>query len=343
MAEASTLTSLKRWARGMAKSAAARMGGVRLYHRLRDREALTVLMLHRVLPKAAYAQQQPDPEYTITTEALERLVSFLRANYTLVSLPQVLEARRGTRPLPAHPLLITFDDGWDDNVRYVAPILAGLKAPWALFVAAGAVGMSGPWWQETLRKALRTGRATHAELLDMASAQTGAPAPKSGELALLTAFGALDPQQRDSLLARFVDPGSAPDMADWNGLRGLGTNVSLGVHGFSHVPLTMLDDPADDMFQARELLRANLSAAATVTMSFPHGRYDTKILAAARELGFELIFTSDAILNSCPKGWLNYDTIGRISVEASRICDSQGAFDQSQAERWLMLRNHRAA
>jgi len=47
-----------------------------------------------------------------------------------------LEARRGTRPLPPHPLLISFDDGWDDNVRYAAPILAAQGTPWALFVAA---------------------------------------------------------------------------------------------------------------------------------------------------------------------------------------------------------------
>ena len=76
MAEANTLTSLKRWARGMAKSAASRSGGVRLYHHLRDRDALTVVMLHRVLPKAAYAEQEPDPTYTITTDLLARLVAF---------------------------------------------------------------------------------------------------------------------------------------------------------------------------------------------------------------------------------------------------------------------------
>jgi len=100
----------------MAKSVAARTGGVRLYHRLRDREALTVIMLHRVLPKAMYAAHEPDPDYTISTEVLERLVRFLRANYTIVGLPELLEARRGTRSLPPRPLLITFDDGWDDNV-----------------------------------------------------------------------------------------------------------------------------------------------------------------------------------------------------------------------------------
>ena len=342
MAETSTLAPLTRWARGMAKSVAARTGGVRLYHRLRDRESLTVIMLHRVLPRAAYAELKPDPCYTISAELLRSLVEFLRANYTIVGLSAVLDARRGVRPLPSHPVLITFDDGWDDNLRYAAPILSELGVPWTLFVAAGAVGVSGAWWQETLLKALRLGRTSYSELWRMAS--TGAQEPQTERAsALLTAFGALDPQRRDGILAPFLDKKSIPDMADWNGLRGLDSYASVGAHGFSHLPLTMLDDPGRDLSQARELLRTHLGPGATASMSFPHGRYDATLLTATRALGFELIFTSDAVLNSCPGGWLNQDTIGRISVEESQVCDRNGEFDPGQAERWLMLRKRQAA
>jgi peptidoglycan/xylan/chitin deacetylase (PgdA/CDA1 family) len=342
MAETSTLAPLNRWARGMAKSVAARTGGVRLYHRLRDREALTVIMLHRVLPRAVYGAVEPDPCYTISTELLRSLVAFLRANYTIVSLSAVLDARRGVRPLPSHPLLITSDDGWDDNLRYAAPIFSELRVPWTLFVAAGAVGVSQTWWQETLLKALRTGRVSYPELWRMASAGTSTPPQSQEILALLNSFAALDPQRRDNLLAPFLERKSAPDMADWNGLRALDTYASVGAHGFSHLPLTTLDDPARDLLQARELLRSNLGPGATASMSFPHGRYDAKILTAARALGFELMFTSDAVLNSCPGGWLNQDRLGRISVEESQVCDLQGEFDSGQAERWLMLRKRQA-
>jgi peptidoglycan/xylan/chitin deacetylase (PgdA/CDA1 family) len=344
MPEASTLASLNRWARGMAKSLAARMGAVRLYHHMHNRDALTVIMLHRVLPEAMYAEREPDPGYTISTELLERLVPFLRANYTIVGLPDVLDARRGTRRLPAHPLLITFDDGWDDNVRYAAPIFASSGVPWTLFVAAGAVGTGGPWWQETILKALRNGRASYQELWEMAAGTAAVGALDcDSELALLNAFGALDPQRRDSLLARVCEHKSEPDMADWDGLRGLGGNVSIGVHGFSHLPLTMLDDPERDLFAGRELLRSRLGDATTATMSFPHGRYDAKVLAAVRRLDFELVFTSDAVLNNCPGGRLPYDTIGRISVETSSICDRRGEFEPGLAERWLMLRKQKSA
>jgi len=328
----------------MAKSVAARSGGVRLYHRLRHRDVLTVIMLHRVLPQAMYAQREADPGYTISTELLERLVPFLRANYTIVGLSDVLDARRGTRKLPAYPLLITFDDGWDDNVRYAAPILAAAGMPWTLFVAAGAVDTGGPWWQETVLKALRTGRVPYGDLWEMANAGTAAAMPDDRcELALLKAFGTLEPQRRDSVLVGLRGHGSSPDMADWDGLRCLGRNVSIGVHGFSHLPLTMLAHPERDLLEARELLRSRLGPAATIAMSFPHGRYDAKLLAVARTLEFELAFTSDAVLNRCPAGVLPYDTIGRISVDASQVCDPRGEFEPGQAERWLMLRERKSA
>lgn len=341
MSQASTLASLNRWARDMAKSVAAHTGGVRLYHHLRDREALTVIMLHRVLPKAMYAELGTDPGYTLSTEVLERFVSFLCVNYSVVGLPDVLEARRGVRPLPPRPLLITFDDGWDDNVRYAAPVFAGAGVPWTLFVAAEPIGASGPWWQETLLQALRTGRASFRDLLKMATGATGAGKDlrEDPELVLLTSFGALDAAHRDRILAQINERKSRPDMASWDGLRSLlGANVSIGAHGFSHLPLTMLDDPGRDLLQARELLRSNLGPDAIVSLSFPHGRYDTKVLAATRALGFELIFTSDAVLNLCPGGRLPHDTIGRISVEEHSICDDRGDFDSGRAERWLMLR-----
>ncbi|MBC8038692.1 MAG: polysaccharide deacetylase family protein, partial [Rhizobiales bacterium] len=289
---------------------------------MRDRDALTVIMLHRVLPKAMVAALEADPGYTISTDVLERLASFLRANYTIVGLPEVLDARRGLRPLPSHPLLITFDDGWDDNVRHAAPVLAGLGVPWTLFVAAGAIGTGAPWWQETLLQALRTGRAPYRDLCAMAG--TDKEPHDNSELVLLRAFGALEVGRRDSLLAQVNERKSCPDMASWDGLRSLGADVSIGVHGFSHLPLTMLDDPGQDLLQAREVLRSHLGPDAIVSMSFPHGRYDTKVLTATRALGFELIFTSDAVLNVCPGGWLAHDTIGRISVEESRVCDDRG-------------------
>jgi peptidoglycan/xylan/chitin deacetylase (PgdA/CDA1 family) len=343
MPEASTLASLNRWARDMAKSVAARTGGVRLYHHLRDRDALTVIMLHRVLPKAAHSALEADPDYTTSTEVLKDLISFLRANYTIIGLPDLLAARRGTRSLPPHPVLITFDDGWDDNVRHAAPVLAAAGVPWTLFVAAGAIGEKGHWWQESLLQALRTGRASYRDLWKMAVSGTGGDKEPGDnrELALLNEFGRLDSERRNSLLAQLGERKSHPDMASWDGLRGLlGSNVSIGVHGYSHLPLTMLDDPEQDLLKARELLHANLGPDAIVTMSFPHGRYDARILSAARALGFELIFTSDAVLNACPGGRLEQDTIGRISVEGGWICNDRDEFDPGAAQRWILARRN---
>ena len=69
-----------------------------------------------------------------------------------------------------------------------------------------------------------------------------------------------------------------------------------------------------------------------VTMSFPHGRYDAAIAARARAAGYELVFTSDPVLNPIdprPGGLL-----GRVGFEQSGIVDRSGAF---RADRLALL------
>jgi hypothetical protein len=85
-------------------------------------------------------------------------------------------------------------------------------------------------------------------------------------------------------------------------------------------------------------MRQQLGESACTTMSFPHGRYSPAIAEAARELGTQLLFTSDPVLNKCTDGWLESDMIGRISISTPSIADDRGRLDLERAMPWLMLR-----
>ena len=141
-------------------------------------------------------------------------------------------------------------------------------------------------------------------------------------LAIPSLYGALPPAKRDASLTRYLDTVSMQvtprHMADWDALRELQkSGVSIGGHGASHLPLTMLADPVNDLKQARSIMRQQLGEKACTTMSFPHGRYSPEIAEAARGLGTQLLFTSHPVLNSCAGGWLESDLIGRISISTA--------------------------
>jgi peptidoglycan/xylan/chitin deacetylase (PgdA/CDA1 family) len=343
MAQETPLAAMKRAIRQLAKTIAVKSGGLSLFHRLKDRERLTVAMFHRVLPE--HLMTAADEEYTISTALLARFLEFAAAYYNIVSLDDVLRSRRKEAPLPSLPLLITFDDGWDDNATHAAPVLAAASVPWTLFAATDAISSGERWWQEDLLAALRTGRTSYTDLWTLAAGDSGPRNDRNAdpELSILVLYGTLPPAKRDDLLNRHLDGSSMQvtprHMADWDTLRALQkSGVSIGGHGASHLPLTMLADPVKDLRQACSIMREQLGEDACTTMSFPHGRYNTEIAGAARGLGMQLLFTSDPVLNKCTGGWLESDLIGRISISTASVADDRGRLELARAMPWLMLR-----
>jgi len=115
--------------------------------------------------------------------------------------------------------------------------------------------------------------------------------------------------------------------------------VEIGVHGATHLPLTALADPADDLARSRAKIAQCTKMAEPVSLSFPHGRYDQRVLDAARQLGFKLLFSSDAIVNPCPGGWLPSDILGRIPIYAGAVVRSGEQLSTPELAAWLFRRS----
>lgn len=50
-------------------------------------------------------------------------IAFLKKNFDIVTMEQVIEASKGARKLPQNAMLLTFDDGYIDNFTFAFPIL----------------------------------------------------------------------------------------------------------------------------------------------------------------------------------------------------------------------------
>ncbi|HVZ70371.1 MAG TPA: polysaccharide deacetylase family protein [Rhizomicrobium sp.] len=332
------------------KSAALHGGAFRLLHRLRNRDCLTVLMFHRVLPEGLAKRLCADPEYTVTPELLGGVLEFCTRHQTPVSVEDVLASREGIRPLPPYPVLVTFDDGWRDNLDYAQPVLERAGVPWLLFAATEAVSAPAVWWQETLLWALRSGRVSYEELWAATSVNGSAPSvPRNSKnsIALLLRYGTLSDQRRNEILEPFAAEmrvlyggNLALDVNDLRCLRQSG--VGIGAHGSSHLPLSLIDRMEKDINAAREWLSANVDVTTEYTISFPHGRYDERVARAARDAGYRLLFTSDPVLNKCPHGWLKSDIVGRIPISAKSVSRANGEVMGERLAPWLFLRERTA-
>jgi peptidoglycan/xylan/chitin deacetylase (PgdA/CDA1 family) len=320
---------------------------MRAFHAWRNRETLTVLMFHRVLPKEDMMKTKADPLYCVTPAQFASVIAFVRRYYTCVSMDDVLASYSGTRKLPPRAALITFDDGWRDNLDYAAPLLRNAGVQGVLFAATGALENPSRWWQETVLWALRSNTAAFDDLWRMSGppGDPGPPASLVPEHALMLRFARLEPRQRDAILAPFTqqrnDSGNNGDMLPAADLPALKGAFSLGGHGASHLPLTHIPDAGDDVRRARDWLNRNAGSAASATMSFPHGRYDARVTAAARDAGYRIMFTSDSVLNPCPGGWLKTGLLGRIEVIAKAVTAGDDVVPERLAS-WLFLRPRQA-
>lgn len=331
-------------------------GALGLYHRLRNADSLTVVMFHRILRPDDPRWASCDPDYTLGQDLFVSSLDFFRRHYRVVSLQDVLRARREGAGLPPRALLISFDDGWLDNVDYALPALRSAGLPAVMFVAADAVGARQPFYQERIVAAWRLGKLSLEALATSVAEYSGETldsvrAGIDGLRALIARLETMPSTSRRAVLERHADALNDDlqhmiDVDDLARLRAGG--VELGLHGKSHVAMTRADNLANELGGARAAMAAMLSpqspgeglaSDACATMSFPHGAFDDSIAAQAREAGYELLFTSVPVLN--PVGGKPSWLLGRTGYETDTVADSNGTFRPEWLAWYLFRRDAR--
>jgi peptidoglycan/xylan/chitin deacetylase (PgdA/CDA1 family) len=315
------------------------------------RTVLTVVQFHRVLDPADSDFADADPTYTVTPAMFEGLLGFFRQHYSVVALADVLDASRKMRRLPDFPLLISFDDGWRDNLVYAAPLLRRHQMPAVVFAAVEAVASpSRSWWHEQVLCAWRTG--TLADALACGRSDQGGDRlagldASDGPLDLICKVAALTELDRTRLLARLAGAGRSQRMmmspGDLKSLASFG--ISVGVHGLTHLPLTKVTDLALELASAREwIAQITGDEIGARSLAFPHGRYDANVVAAAHSCGYALTFSSDPMLNPMAGGYLDAARpLARIEMIEASLGDASRRPASAAMATWLWHRPMRPA
>jgi peptidoglycan/xylan/chitin deacetylase (PgdA/CDA1 family) len=102
-----------------------------------------ILMYHRI---ADAVPGVPFPTWNVTPERFrEQLSGLLKLGYRPWSLNRVLQAQVAGEALPARVFVVTFDDGYVNNLTAALPILRELQVPATLFVATGFLNSPHPF------------------------------------------------------------------------------------------------------------------------------------------------------------------------------------------------------
>lgn len=114
--------------------------------------SVLILVYHRV------AELSSDPQLmAVTPQHFAEHLEILGSKAFPISLQNLIKAL-GEGNIPNKGVVITFDDGYSDNLRLAKPLLERFHIPATVFVSSGAVGKERPfWWDELEGLLLRPG------------------------------------------------------------------------------------------------------------------------------------------------------------------------------------------
>jgi peptidoglycan/xylan/chitin deacetylase (PgdA/CDA1 family) len=141
--------------------------------------AVPILMYHHIAPAGPSARL---PALWVDPAAFAAQVRALRrAAYRAVTLGRVWDAWSGGPPLPRRPVVVSFDDGYADQVRHALPALRRARWPGVLNLALDFLpAMGGP---AAVRRLLAAGWEIDSHSITHPDLTTLAPARMRAELA----------------------------------------------------------------------------------------------------------------------------------------------------------------
>lgn len=265
-------------------------------------QRLSVLTFHRV-------HARPDSLFPGEPDAdrFDQLMRLVARSFRVLSLSRAAE-HLAQASLPPRSLVLTFDDGYADNVEVALPILQrhGLTA--SFFVSSGFLD-GGRMWNDSVIECLRASTRSGLDLGELGvatavSLQTLEQRQQAVQL-LLPKIKYLNLEQREVALARLQSlcgVATLPKdlMMSSAQLRSLHkAGMEIGGHTVSHPILTTLDgEQAErEIALGRERLQELIDQPVQV-FAYPNGKpgqdYDASHVALVRKLGFRAAVSTAA-------------------------------------------------
>jgi len=262
-------------------------------------------MLHHVR-EARPDAFQPNRHLEITPEFLRIAVERIRANgYEIIALDEAIDLLKSGYGDQRYAVL-TFDDGYRDNLEIAYPVLKELQAPFTVFVATGLIDRSTELWWIALERII----AENDEVFftgDTDGVPCRSVAEKEACFNRLADYLTLELDELDqrkvirALAEKYgLDLWALADelLMDWDEVRRLASDplVTIGAHTHDHFALARLEASAarDDILKGLTRMEAELGRRPK-HFAYPYGKsYAISLRDAAilREIGFASAVTT---------------------------------------------------
>ncbi len=252
------------------------------------RDGATILMYHSVAqPDLA---RWIDPRNHMPPDCFASQMRFLARRRRVVALDALVEELESGRRIQPGTVVLTFDDGYLDNLEVAAEVLDRLDLPATLFLPTGVIDRGENQWVDRLYSMFRA--RTHHVLEILGQAHDLAADARSAYLALCRRLLEATADQREDMLRSVqeqLEPHSEPPRLTltWDEIRSLASGpFSIQSHGVDHLDLRSHASLAlDESAHSRDRILAEVGHVPR-HFSFPYGRSCAAARDAIRRAGY---------------------------------------------------------
>lgn len=294
-------------------------------HALRP-QRLTVLNYHRINDPDQDGFDTFKPNVSATPQGFAAQLDYLQQRFKIISVAEIAAWLRGSGELPPHAALITFDDGYRDNLTHAVPALKARGIPALIFLTTDHIGAPNPFYWDLAAYCFHHSSRDAVDLPLMGHQTWGSTLERDAVMRRWIEGLKTIPHAD---LRRYID--ELPDLLGvsvaenaftgltltWDQVRRLAANgVAVGSHTMSHPILTRvpLDRARNEIIGSKRRIEEEIGRSIE-GLAYPNGSaadFNPAIVNLAREAGYAAAFTLMPGVNG-------YRALQRSPLEIRRI------------------------
>ena len=312
------------------------------------RKQIVILMIHGVMDELDNPSWKPlRPQ--LSRKKLEEYLQVLFRRYRFVSLSDAVEMLQGRKPIQPYTLVLTFDDGYRNNLTHALPILRRYNAPATFFVPTGFLDNPRPFWFDRLDYALQQPQVNGREVkvgsvairLDSSSVEALCESykrfrrtakeeqmPDYEFLRDMEQLAAQLEEESGRALADIQEEDDWSAIMTWEQIeKNVNSDVTFGSHTVDHVRLGLVDTGvARDQLERSRMDIEKHTGKPCLSLCYPNGSFTGETVRLARECGYLYGVTTQEGVNrvgddvmmlrriGLPVNVKGYDLLFRMSV-----------------------------
>lgn len=291
-----------------------------MFRKTLQQDKIVVLLYHRISPDIKF-----DPyNITVTPDIFIRQIEKIARKYTFISLSEAMEQSRMGIAKSKTQVVLTFDDGYQDNYEIAFPILKKKSLPATFFIVCNYIDNYRPLWDCEIIKMIYNNKIRRVKILNEFISRRYIQPRRFFVFKVIGRMKSLSNEIREKVLGLLrkdlvLDSilGLSNDndrCMSWEQIKKMNVNgMEIGSHGLSHSSLKGISfsEAMQEIRKSKEVIENNIRTKC-LHFAFPFGSqrdYSQKLIDGVKDAGFQ----------TCSLNVLGYNYIGKDTFCFKRI------------------------